>query len=616
MCFNISIFLNCYRINEQEGSSNITQPQKLQLRVQNPRVESRDNFTGPGVKVPLEIPMRIDGYHGEESTTTDVSQLRINHCPQEEGSSNITQPHELQLGVSDPQVATCDSFNSDPVIPGEIQMRTDECCRDAALEKDITHTQSLTDREDQALTVDAEQLELFPNSLNITPGYNYNSIWSQTPLLDQYAPLQPSAQTTEQMLAELKLQKDIKDLLNAQTLLLYSQLNAPLEFCGVNTVTLATEINQTDDNRDPQSDSLRSMLERSVTCSVCNKVFNRSAICQDYLIQLNRPIQCSCTCNICASCYQHNRGCPIHKILSTRASVNTTVSDLASSTHLQGFGEWETATETSDPFKNSQDDLVQQLICGLDDKTRMVRLKQGYEHLITVGDHACFTYWQGQKLAEETAYQYACIQHVKGFWDHIIVSTHLPPSAHEFLGVDENLPHLFGVKLQNYRFHWCGFVLKHEIILSMWCSLQQIMGQIKVLTLVDSQLKPLVSSREFKNMIHLLPRWFKAQYSSTNRRQVKVVFDCKPTEAASLVHFLDSFASKCGLEPMNPNVQQSRPENDMNYFFNRKYAHSLVRQTAPLSSQGKLVDIVQDFSQTGENAVKPLVSYETDIDNP
>ncbi|KAL0961643.1 hypothetical protein UPYG_G00353550 [Umbra pygmaea] len=70
--------------------------------------------------------MRTDGCHGEEPTTTDVSQLRINHCPQEEGSSNITQPHQLQLGVSDPQVATCDSFNSEPVLlkdPGEIQMR-------------------------------------------------------------------------------------------------------------------------------------------------------------------------------------------------------------------------------------------------------------------------------------------------------------------------------------------------------------------------------------------------------------------------------------------------------------------------------------------------------------
>ncbi|KAL0961673.1 hypothetical protein UPYG_G00352920 [Umbra pygmaea] len=43
-------------INEEEGSSKITQP--LQLRVHNPPVESRDNFTGPAVKDPLGIQIR------------------------------------------------------------------------------------------------------------------------------------------------------------------------------------------------------------------------------------------------------------------------------------------------------------------------------------------------------------------------------------------------------------------------------------------------------------------------------------------------------------------------------------------------------------------------------
>ncbi|KAL0961674.1 hypothetical protein UPYG_G00352930 [Umbra pygmaea] len=56
----------------------------------------------------------------------------------------------------------------------------------------------------------------------------------------------------------------------------------------------------------------------------------------------------------------------------------------------RSLGVWDTATETSDPFKNSQDDLVQQLIGSLDDKTRMVKLKQAYGHLITVRDQGVF----------------------------------------------------------------------------------------------------------------------------------------------------------------------------------------------------------------------------------
>jgi hypothetical protein len=98
------------------------------------------------------------------------------------------------------------------------------------------------------------------------------------------------------------------------------------------------------------------------------------------------------------------------------------------------------------------------------------------------------------------------------------LGTHLLPRTEKLIGPDASLPRLFNVSLGSYRFHWCCFVLKKQIILTMCCTSLPRRGQSKVVTVVDNTLRNLTSSIEFRRMVFYLCRWFTAQYVSPQDR--------------------------------------------------------------------------------------------------
>ncbi|KAJ7983588.1 hypothetical protein DPEC_G00376130 [Dallia pectoralis] len=112
--------------------------------------------------------------------------------------------------------------------------------------------------------------------------------------------------------------------------------------------------------------TLFELVQKLISCSVCNNTFNRTFVCEDYLIQLNRPIQCACCCVLCSLCYREQKGCRTHKIVSARAVVNATASILASCPDMERVGEWDLELDDMDHFKTEADinRHVQQLMTG------------------------------------------------------------------------------------------------------------------------------------------------------------------------------------------------------------------------------------------------------------
>lgn len=198
-------------------------------------------------------------------------------------------------------------------------------------------------------------------------------------------------------------------------------------------------------------------------------------------------------------------------------------------------------------------------------------------------------------VPEDVAYRYVCIPHMPGFWDHILVGTRPRSKTKVMIAHDVYLPKLFNVSLDPYKFHWCCFVLKKQIILAMWCTHVNKKGVVKVCTLADTFLKNVTTCLEFRKMVFYLCRWFEAQYSSSER-PLKVVLDCKPSEGATLVHVIALLASRAGMGEINLQFQQNRKScNDMNYTFNVKHACYILSNPYSKQSGGNLINIYQEF---------------------
>ncbi|KAK2825785.1 hypothetical protein Q5P01_019999 [Channa striata] len=92
-----------------------------------------------------------------------------------------------------------------------------------------------------------------------------------------------------------------------------------------------------------------------ITCVACSRVFNRAAVCHGYLLQLNRPVQCLCSCVICTLCYWTHRGCLKHSVSSAHGPVNTTASYLAECPQLESVGTWDLGRDAADRFKTGKE---------------------------------------------------------------------------------------------------------------------------------------------------------------------------------------------------------------------------------------------------------------------
>lgn len=110
--------------------------------------------------------------------------------------------------------------------------------------------------------------------------------------------------------------------------------------------------------------TLLTTVKEAIRCRACNNIFNRAFICHDYLIQLNRPIQCVCGCVLCTLCYQDQNGCRVHSIVSTRGPVNATANNLACLPDLKHLGNWDLQINTGDSFKTAANLCVQQMMMG------------------------------------------------------------------------------------------------------------------------------------------------------------------------------------------------------------------------------------------------------------
>lgn len=220
-----------------------------------------------------------------------------------------------------------------------------------------------------------------------------------------------------------------------------------------------------------------------------------------------------------------------------------------------------------------------------------------FQNLITKKDTMSFKYWVNESMPEDLAYRYVCISHTPGFWDHVVVGTRALPRTENMIGPDEFLPRLFNVSLGSYKLHWCCFVLKKQIILTMWCtSKPRGEGQCKVSTLVESALKSFTASIEFRRMVFYLSRWFTAQYVSPPHRLLNVVLDCKPSEGPTLVHVIAFLASRLGMEKITPSFSQHRAKDDQNYSFNTKSAGTMFSCPSEGTSEGMYINIVEEFS--------------------
>lgn len=205
-------------------------------------------------------------------------------------------------------------------------------------------------------------------------------------------------------------------------------------------------------------------------------------------------------------------------------------------------------------------------------------------------------------MPEQDAYRYVCIPHLPGFWNHVLVGTCPRPKTEAMLAFDVYLPKLFNVALGPYRFHWCCFVLRKQIVLAMWCTNVARRGAMKVCTLADNTLKNFTTSIEFRKMVFYLCRWFEAQYASQSARPLKVVLDCKPSEGSTLVHFMALLASKSGMEEITLQLQQNRGgRDDMNYAVNIRHASSILSCPYDNMTMGNTINICHEFVAYHEN---------------
>ena len=199
-------------------------------------------------------------------------------------------------------------------------------------------------------------------------------------------------------------------------------------------------------------------------------------------------------------------------------------------------------------------------------------------------------------MPEEVACRYVCIPHVPGFWDHVLVGTRAPPQTNRMIGSDDYMPKLFNVSLGSYKFHWCCFVYKTQIILAMWCSLPG--REPQVFTLVNNALKNFTVTLEFRRMVFYLSRWFTVQYVTPSKRALKIVLDCKPSEGC-IVPVITLLASKSGMtEVTTPDLFRHRVKDDTNDSFNIKSANIMFSYPIDHGVEGNYVNIVEAFRES------------------
>lgn len=125
-------------------------------------------------------------------------------------------------------------------------------------------------------------------------------------------------------------------------------------------------------SRSVPNEALFHFLQRLITCSVCNNIFNRRPLSRDYLFKLNRPVQCACGCVICTICYKEKHGCVLHGLVSYKGTVNNTASELASSVFMDK-DQWDLKRNHYDCFKAQEDinlrvqELLHNTAVALDD---------------------------------------------------------------------------------------------------------------------------------------------------------------------------------------------------------------------------------------------------------
>ena len=104
------------------------------------------------------------------------------------------------------------------------------------------------------------------------------------------------------------------------------------------------------------ADGLMSVVRSSIECSICTETFNKGILCQDYLIQLNKPVQYMCGCQICTHCYRENLCCSPHKMYgSTFPQMKNIASDLANCLEFENSGSFNLEDMKHDdrPLKNA-----------------------------------------------------------------------------------------------------------------------------------------------------------------------------------------------------------------------------------------------------------------------
>ena len=169
---------------------------------------------------------------------------------------------------------------------------------------------------------------------------------------------------------------------------------------GNNSITsLQQSLNPTPAQSEPQNmvdrnvttDSTATLLDKVkllVSCSTCGKIFNRTVVCHEYQIQLNRPVQCACGCVICTLCYREQEGCHVH-VVSKNGTVNSTASTLASCSDLEHIGVWDIELDIRDQFKT--EDAINSHVQGImngPDAPDMTTLKNG-----KCNPHSMYVVW-------------------------------------------------------------------------------------------------------------------------------------------------------------------------------------------------------------------------------
>lgn len=128
----------------------------------------------------------------------------------------------------------------------------------------------------------------------------------------------------------------------------------------------------------PSIAMLLPLVKQLIICATCKTTFNRAFICNNYLIQLNRPMHCACGCVLCTLCYSGQGGCRLHNILSRRAAVSIPVNALANCPALDTVGDWDLELNIDDMFKTDNEVNVHvQLIMNAEQSSGVGTLKTG-----------------------------------------------------------------------------------------------------------------------------------------------------------------------------------------------------------------------------------------------